>query len=58
MKKWEYMILQNANIEAMNKLGLDGWESVSITLPPQELPIVFFKRQLDDTESAKRILNA
>jgi hypothetical protein len=59
MMRWEYKILQNANVEEMNRLGLQGWEAINITILPNELPIVFFKRELSWNDvRAKELLNS
>jgi hypothetical protein len=47
LKLWEYHICRNTNPEEFNKLGMQGWELVSVTSPGTGLEFVaFFKREV------------
>jgi len=57
MKKWEYLKQEYCTIEDLNKLGLEGWELISIMKPYRLLVgdnttainsklLYFFKREI------------
>jgi hypothetical protein len=45
MKKWEYLISDVIDLKAMEELGDEGWELVSVVWGPDQKPKLFFKRE-------------
>jgi len=46
-KKWEYLIVDNADINKLNELGVNGWELVSVVFYPKYTTTTYyFKRQI------------
>ena len=47
MKKFEYLIKENLYTNALNKLGQEGWELVSIVyVPTSYTKCFYFKREI------------